>query len=124
MYTKKLFFFAMAFLGVSFTLFSAVRVVQAFGPLPFGGKVISSYTPGIACGGTGPVTITPVGFFPPTPYYIAPGTPAGYGKALPGDWILGLYSPTALPTCFTTSFPPLPFPALPVLLYGVSSIGF
>ncbi len=103
-------------------VFGALMIAQtayAVIPMPFGGKIISSNIPGIVCPGTGPVTIAPISVEPPTPYYIAPGIPAGYGLAFKSSYILGLYSAKLMPLCATAGGEPVL--VLPVIMYGISS---
>lgn len=90
--------------------------------LPFGGKVLSTITPGVVCAGEGPITIRPVGPFPAAPYAVTPAT-RRYANFMitPGSWIVGLYEPVPAPVCGTTSVPPAPVPALPIIMFGVST---
>ncbi len=104
-----------SFFGITLLAQTAYAVL----PLPFGGRVLSSNIPGIVCPGTGPVTIAPDGVAPPTPYYIAPGIPAGYGLAFKSSYILGLYSAKLFPICATAGGEPVL--VFPVLMYGISS---
>lgn len=91
---------------------------------PFGGKVIMNIQPPIICPGEGPITIRPIGFSPPTPYSVTPGTRRFlYYSPAPGSWILGLYAPLS-PICFIpTPLGPIPIPALPIILFGASRPG-
>ncbi len=89
--------------------------------MPFGGKIVSSYTAGVVCPGTGPAIITPYNTASSTPYYVAPGVMAGYGAFPPGAYVLGVYNPILTPLCQTTSTPPVPYPVFPVIFYGVSA---
>lgn len=90
--------------------------------LPFAGKVVTTFAPGIVCVGEGPITIAPVGLAPVGPYVITFAT-IRYSQytVLPGSWILGLYSTVPIPgTCATTSLPPVPVPAFAILRFGSS----
>ncbi|MDQ5962106.1 MAG: hypothetical protein QG669_499 [Patescibacteria group bacterium] len=103
-------------------VFGALMIAQtayAVIPMPFGGKVISSGFPGIICPGTGPATIAPYNLATPTPYYVAPGTPSGYGLFAEGSYVLGLYYGYMFPICETPAG--IPFPVFPVLMYGTST---
>jgi len=98
---------------------SAISLYQ-----PFGGRVISTFTPGVTCRGEGPITIRPVGLSTPTgPYVIQLGqtTLYQYYTVHTGSWILGLYNPIpSFTSCFTDSLPPFPVPTFAVKIFGSS----
>lgn len=87
--------------------------------MPFGGKIVSMTTPGIVCPGAGPGIIAPYNVAPPTPYYVAPGTPSGYGLFPNGAYVLGAYSTTMLPVCVTAAG--TPYVVFPIIMYSIST---
>lgn len=104
-----------------FVLPSAAHAVSISIFQPFGGKVLTSFVPGVVCPGEGPVYIKPAGLAPAGPYaadfsvsrYL-------YKTLLPGSWVIGLYLPTPVPICATTSIPPVPVPVLKIIMFGSS----
>lgn len=113
---KKIFIFILLCLvGIAFFTPKAFAVL----PMPFGGRVVSSGIPGIVCPGTGPASILPYNVAPPTPYYIAPGIPSGYGLFPVGSYVLGAYYSSMVPICVLADG--APFPVFPVIMYGISS---
>ena len=93
-----------------------VRAV-VFGAL--GGKIISTTTPGVICGGYGPMTTAPVNMGAPGPYYLSPTrlkTPPTNGANF-----LGTYARTVTyGLCFTESYPPVPYPVFLFTVFGSS----
>ncbi|HEY0980398.1 MAG TPA: hypothetical protein VGE18_03265 [Candidatus Paceibacterota bacterium] len=85
---------------------------------PFGGKIITTNTPGVLCAAQyGAMVIAPVMIAPPGPYFIRTTTQ----MVRPGSWILGMYSSVpSIGTCNTTSTPPVPVPAFNIRTFGVS----
>ncbi len=110
---------------IVFSFFSLNRVL-AFAPSyfqPFGGRVLTTNIGGW-CLGYGPFSIEPVNLAPPAFYTVPMYNPYFYtNPVLPGSYILGLYAPTPISgTCYTDSVPPVPYPALPVTIYGTSKL--
>ncbi|MCU0660113.1 MAG: hypothetical protein MUD00_00660 [Candidatus Pacebacteria bacterium] len=103
-----------------FSFFFAAHIsFAALGTMrSFGGRVISTTTPGITCGAQyGMMSIQPVGVFPATGYTITATTQS----VNPGGWILGLYNAT--PTtgiCYTNTAPPIPVPSFNILKFSTS----
>jgi hypothetical protein len=117
-------YFAQAFLFAFILLaaYAATNPAFAAGPglltRPFGGYVITTNAPLVACiGGTGPVTIAPVGGAPAGPYYFPYGL---NGIPTPGKWVLGNYSLIMSSACKTTTPPPVVVPTFKATLYGLS----
>ncbi len=107
---------------VTGTAFLATQAL-AFSPLlPFGGK-ITAIVPGAICSDAKtPFTIMPSGIVPAGPYGGTASALIGFPTEviMPGVWVLGLYLPTPLPICFTTTVPPVPVFAMPVYVIGTS----
>ncbi|MFA6365017.1 MAG: hypothetical protein WCW78_01315 [Candidatus Paceibacterota bacterium] len=90
--------------------------------LPFAGKVVTVFTPGVVCVGEGPITIKPISIAPFGPYVITLASKRYPQRTVsPGSWIIGMYSTIPIPgTCDTTSIPPVPVPASTILFFGSS----
>jgi hypothetical protein len=89
--------------------------------MPFGGKVLSMFVPGVVCvGGEGPVFIKPSGLVPPGPYAPTPMTLRKGKRFISiGYNILGKYLPFPTPgICWTTTPIPLPVPVFPIVMFG------
>ena len=116
---KKIVFASVFALGVSLI---AAPAFAAGILLPFGGK-ITTVVPGAVCSdGKPPFTITPAGLSAVGPFGGTASALIGFPTEViaPGIWILGLYLPTPLPICFTTTVPPVPVFAMPVYVIGTS----
>ncbi len=101
-------------------IFVAPRPAKAF--TSFGGTVVTTFAPAVACAGEGPITIIPAGLFPPGPYAAYPLT-MRYSHYFihPGQKILGLYIPFLTPgLCWTTTPIPIPVPVFPIIMFGTS----
>ncbi|MFA6407553.1 MAG: hypothetical protein WCV80_02505 [Candidatus Paceibacterota bacterium] len=116
---RFLFFFPALLVAISF--FAPTHQASAIF-LPFAGKVITVFTPGVLCVGEGPITIKPIGLAPFGPYVITLASVRHLYKTVsPGSWIIGIYSTIPIPgTCATTSIPPVPVPAFTILRFGSS----
>jgi hypothetical protein len=88
-----------------------------------GGRVITTYTPGVTCPGVGPITISPSRFYIPAyPYYLTPTSQFFAGGRTPtaGKNWLASYPSNPVPICFTDTPVPVPVPVFTILRYGVS----
>lgn len=116
---KKIIFTSVFALGVSLI---AAPAFAAGILMPFGGK-ITTVIAGVACSdGKPPFTIMPAGPSAGGPFGGTASALIGFPTEViaPGIWVLGLYLPTPLPICFTTSVPPVPVLAMPVYVIGTS----
>jgi hypothetical protein len=135
MHTHPLKFALLSFLVITFTVIAGITYANAQVPgipglsLAFGGKVISTTNPAVACFNAegGPIIIAPVrDTFPPGMYATTLATKR-YSNIIvaPGTWIIGTYNPVPeIGTCFNAETA-APIPTFTIKKLGVSkALGF
>ncbi len=115
------------FLGVMLVVGNLLiaQSVDAIGiTTPFGGRVTATTLGNTYCvpGGTGPVSINPVGSFPPMVYYFQSyNTQGSHTAPSSGRYVLGNKMPLMVGSCYDDDgVVQTPHPAYRVTLFGVS----
>lgn len=113
--------------GLVLMNFVAASVVEAFGTgftTPYGGRVTATTAGNIFCypGGTGPITISPVGSSPSAFYYFPMyNTKGSHTAPTSSKYVLGNTLPQMVGSCYQQDGPvQVPYPAYKTTLYGVS----